>query len=114
VGHEPPRLVVGLRRRGNLLVQGVDVRVEPAQQLETLVAPLGEVRRQRERLQLRPAATREQRAAGREPVVEGNRVQAILHHRPHPDEAHAMGHQRAQIPHAGIGQPDDWEAILHQ
>ena len=114
MGHEPPRLVVGRRSGGDLPVEGVDVRVEPAEELEARVAPRGQVGRPRERLQLRPAATREQRGARREPVVEGNRVQTILHHGAHPDEAHPMRHEGAPIPHAGIGDPDARKAILHE
>src|SRR5262249_12046633 len=64
--------------------------------------------------QLSPPAAREQRAARREPAVEGDGVECILHHRAHPDEPHAMGHEGAHVAHAGIGNPDEWNATLRE
>ena len=89
VGHQPPRLVVGVRGLGDLRVEGIDVLVEPGQQRQALVAPLGRVRRQRERLQLRATATREQRAAGGQTLIQGDGVQPVLQLNNPPKQANA-------------------------
>ena len=112
VRHELPRPWVGVGGLHDPGLQGLDVRVEPRQQLEALVAPLGRVRRQRQRLQLRSPAAREQRTACREPVIQGDGVYPIFHHGAHPDEPHAMSHEHPQVAYCRIRHPDDGEPIL--
>jgi hypothetical protein len=54
----------------------------------------------------------QQRRAESQPLVEGDRLQAVLDHRPHPDEPDAVRDQGAQITRAGIGDPHRWEAVV--
>jgi hypothetical protein len=96
---------IGGGRRRDLRVELVDTGREPGEQLKTLAAPLGRVRRQGERLQLGKAPLGPQRRAEGDAVVEGDGVQAILDHRAHADEPDAMGDERAQVARGRIGHP---------
>jgi transposase-like protein len=53
-----------------------------------------------------------QRRAESQPLVEGDRLQAGLDHRPHPDQPDAVGDQGAPIPGARIGDPHRGEAVV--
>jgi hypothetical protein len=101
-------------RRRDRVVELTDLRGEFRKQLEALIAALRGVRGQREGLQLRQAGPAEQLGAMGESVVQGDGVQAILHHGANADEAHAVREKRAQIPSGWIRHPDRGEAIVAQ
>jgi hypothetical protein len=114
VGDQAWGIGVGQGRRRDRVVELPDLRVEPDEQLEAVIATLRGVRGERESLQLRQTGPAEQLGATGEAVVESDGVQAILDHGADADEAHPVGEERAQIARRGIRHPDRGEAIVSQ
>jgi hypothetical protein len=112
MGHQALGLGMGVRGRLDLVVQALDVGIQPAQELETLASPARRVGRQRERLELRDARASEERWSQGEAIVEGDGVHPILDHRPHAHKPHAMGDERALVAHCGIREPHGGESVV--
>jgi len=112
MGHQASGLRMSVRGLLDLVVQPVDVGIQPGQELETLAPPARRVGWQRERLELGHARAGEERGPQGEAIVEGDGVHPILDHRPHAYEPHAMGEERALVAHGGIREPHGGEAIV--
>ena len=103
---------IGARDGGDVRVELVDPRRQPGEQRQAVIASARRVRGQGQGLQLGEPPLGPQRRVERQPLVEGDRLQAVLDHRPHPDQPDAVRDQGAPIPGVGIGDPHRGEAVV--
>jgi len=103
---------MGAGGSGNGRIELLDLRVQGLEQLETVVAALRGIGRQRQGLELRHPGLPQQLGAAHQALIESDRVQAIFEHGLDPHEAPPVGEQRAQIARGGIGHPDGREPLV--
>src|SRR5262245_25650514 len=112
MGEQEPGARIGGDLGRDSLVELVDPRRQSGEQLEAVIAASRGVREKSEGAQLRKTPLGPQGRAQGEALVEGDRLQAVLNHRAHPDETDAMRDQGAPIARGRIGNPDGWEAVM--
>jgi hypothetical protein len=97
VGEQELGAGVVARYRRDLLIELVDAGGQPGEELEAVIPPAGSVRGKWERLQLGEAVPRPQFRPERQPLTEGDRLQAVFHHRAHAHPADTMCDEGAAI-----------------
>jgi hypothetical protein len=85
---------------------------EPVHELETLIASAGSARRQRQLGELHHATSGQPFRAGDQPMTQRDRVQPVDHRGAESDQPQAMREQGAPGAGLGIGNPDEWEALV--
>jgi hypothetical protein len=102
------------RYRRDLFIELVDVGGQPGEELEAVIPPACGVRGKWERLQLGEALPRPQFRPERQTLTEGDRLQAVFHHRAHAHQADPMRDEGAAISRVIIGEPHGWESIVFE
>ena len=97
---------------GDLVVELIDPTGDPRQQLQAIVASAPGVRGEVEGAELGQPTLAPQFGADGQALIEGDRLQPVLHHGAHPDETNTMRHERAQIPRVGIRHPHRGKAAM--
>ena len=114
VRQQPPGLRIGFRDRGDLFVECVDARRQPAKQLKILVATTAGVNWKGQRGELSEPRPRSQFRAERYAVTEGDGLKAVLDHGAHPDQPDTVPDQGAEVPGVRIRNPHARESIVLQ
>ena len=96
------------------VVEPIDLLIQVLIQRLELIAAMSGVRRQRQRRQHRLAVSIPQRVSAPHAVPQRDRVQRVLHARPHAHPLMPVQQQGPQIPQLGRGHPDRRKPILGQ
>ena len=112
MGQQQAGAGMGVGRVEDTGIEAVDMRLEPGQELEAILAALGGVTRQIEGGQLGAPPLTPELGAQREAAVERDGLQAIFHHGADAHEADTVGHEGTEVTGGGIRNPDRGEALV--